>query len=80
MPTAKKVECGQRLERGVLARASYYSDSDDHNHAQYGEFPWHVSTRPSTTITPLVTRGILVYSDILSIVSQSVLTWSNFPC
>ncbi|XP_068218850.1 uncharacterized protein [Palaemon carinicauda] len=41
VPTGQKFECGQRLERGVLARSAYYDF--DYNQAQYGEFPWHAA-------------------------------------
>lgn len=43
MPSAKKVECGQRLDRGVLARSARRTVGYDEEEALYGEFPWHVS-------------------------------------
>ncbi|KAK3855977.1 hypothetical protein Pcinc_037653 [Petrolisthes cinctipes] len=56
VPTAKKVECGQRLERGVLARASYGSKVEyDDEETQYGEFPWHVAVlQPSNYLKGVV--------------------------
>ncbi|XP_042214596.1 uncharacterized protein LOC121861101 [Homarus americanus] len=42
VPTERKLECGQRVERGVLARSGY-SSTEYYEEAQYGEFPWHVA-------------------------------------
>ncbi|XP_071521624.1 LOW QUALITY PROTEIN: uncharacterized protein [Panulirus ornatus] len=61
MPTAKKVECGQRMERGVLARASFYEE-ENYNHAQYGEFPWHVSTLSLVCVTHSQGGVVMVFA------------------
>lgn len=43
VPREKKLECGQRWSRGVLARSAFIPRQDDINEAQYGEFPWHAA-------------------------------------
>ncbi|XP_045624002.1 uncharacterized protein [Procambarus clarkii] len=57
LPTEKKLQCGQRLERGVLARGALHIDTENYNEALYGEFPWHAAVvQPKNT-----DRGVVMF-------------------
>ncbi|XP_064090184.1 uncharacterized protein LOC135204108 [Macrobrachium nipponense] len=68
VPTQQKLQCGQRLERGVLARSTYYDF--DYNQAQYGEFPWHVAVVQSQNyhggiVQLFVCSGALIHKQFV---------------
>lgn len=68
VPSLQKVECGQRLERGVLAKSSYYDF--EYDQAQYGEFPWHAAVVQAQNyhggiVMLFACSGALVHKDFV---------------
>ncbi|KAK7083622.1 hypothetical protein SK128_021152 [Halocaridina rubra] len=68
IPTPQKLECGQRLERGVLAKSAYYDF--EYDQAQYGEFPWHAAVVQAQNyrggvVVLFACSGALVHRDFV---------------